>query len=129
MAIGAIGEGWHNWHHKYPYDYATSEHGIFSQYNPTKLFIDTGAMLGVIWDRKRATSAWLRLKQSRLIAQQAQEELDNKDNKDKDSTSMNRTNSISIGSGVFSKEVQKELLSGEKIVETAEEKQLDARGW
>ena len=121
MAIGAIGEGWHNWHHKYPYDYATSEHGIFSQYNPTKLFIDTGAMLGVIWDRKRATSAWLRLKQTRLIAQQAQEELDNKDNKDKDSTN--------IGSGVFSKEVQKELLSGEKIVETAEEKQLDARGW
>ena len=33
----AIGEGWHNWHHKYPYDYAASEHGWTSQFNPTKV--------------------------------------------------------------------------------------------
>lgn len=101
VAIGAIGEGWHNWHHKYPYDYATSEHGIFTQYNPTKLFIDTCYYCGLIWDRKRATSAWLRLKQARML------EKANKDNK----------------------EYQKELLSGDKIVESEEEKLLDARGW
>lgn len=36
----AVGEGWHNYHHTYPYDYATSENGVLGQYNPTKLLID-----------------------------------------------------------------------------------------
>ena len=66
VAIVAIGEGWHNWHHKYPYDYATSEYGIFSQFNPTKLFIDTLFFVGLAWDCKRATGAWNRLKVQRL---------------------------------------------------------------
>jgi stearoyl-CoA desaturase (delta-9 desaturase) len=22
VSLGALGEGWHNWHHKYPFDYA-----------------------------------------------------------------------------------------------------------
>ena len=52
------GEGWHNWHHKYPFDYAASEFGISTQWNPSKLFIDSMAKLGLVWGRKRATSAW-----------------------------------------------------------------------
>ncbi|KAI9918163.1 hypothetical protein PsorP6_012487 [Peronosclerospora sorghi] len=58
VAIWAIGEGWHNWHHKFPYDYATSEFGITSQFNPTKLTIDLMAKLGLVSDRKRATEIW-----------------------------------------------------------------------
>merc|ERR1711972_642566 len=57
-AILTNGEGWHSYHHKYPYDYAASEFGITSQFNPSKLFIDICARLGLVWDRKRATSAW-----------------------------------------------------------------------
>ena len=53
-----IGEGWHNWHHKYPYDYAASEFGISSQFNISKLFIDFMAKIGLVWNRKRATGAW-----------------------------------------------------------------------
>lgn len=60
VSFMAIGEGWHNWHHKYPYDYATSEFGVTSQFNPTKLFIDILAALGLVWNRKRATAAWSR---------------------------------------------------------------------
>lgn len=52
-SILAVGEGWHNYHHKYPYDYATSEYGIFYQWNPTKLFIDTMYYLGQAYDLKR----------------------------------------------------------------------------
>ena len=52
-ALLAMGEGWHNYHHTYPYDYATSEHGIFQQWNPTKLFIDTLYSLGLVYDLKR----------------------------------------------------------------------------
>ncbi|MBT7243672.1 MAG: hypothetical protein HN879_09670 [Flavobacteriaceae bacterium] len=54
----SIGEGWHNWHHKYPFDYAASEFGIFYQYNPTKLFLDTMYYIGSATDFKRATSIW-----------------------------------------------------------------------
>jgi len=36
------GEGSHNFHHKYPYDYTTSEHPLISDFdwNPTKYYID-----------------------------------------------------------------------------------------
>jgi len=58
VACWALGEGWHNWHHKYPYDYATSEYGVLRNFNPTKLFIDAFAYLGLVWDRRRALGAW-----------------------------------------------------------------------
>ena len=65
VTILAIGEGWHNWHHKYPFDYAASEYGVTSQFNPTKLVIDTAAMFGLVSDRKRATAMWAREKAKR----------------------------------------------------------------
>ncbi|KAF0698672.1 Aste57867_10713 [Aphanomyces stellatus] len=58
VAFFAIGEGWHNWHHVFPYDYAASEYGVSTQWNPTKLFIDTMAALGLVTDRKRALQSW-----------------------------------------------------------------------
>lgn len=58
VSLCTIGEGWHNWHHKYPFDYAASEFGISSQFNLSKLFIDLCASVGLVWNRKRATSAW-----------------------------------------------------------------------
>jgi|ERR1712063_40309 len=60
VAIASIGEGWHNWHHKYPFDYAASEYGIATQFNPTKMFIDIAAACGMVSDRKRATAMWAR---------------------------------------------------------------------
>lgn len=65
VSLGAMGEGWHNWHHKYPFDYAASEFGIDKQFNPTKLFIDTCCMLGLASERKRATGAWHKLRLQR----------------------------------------------------------------
>lgn len=78
VAIAAIGEGWHNWHHKYPFDYAASEFGVSKQYNPTKMFIDTMCALGLASDRKRATGAWNKLKQKR--AEQVKNESSKKEN-------------------------------------------------
>lgn len=54
VSIGAVGEGWHNYHHKFPFDYAAGEYGITQGgWNPTKLFIDTCAVLGLVKNRKR----------------------------------------------------------------------------
>jgi len=65
VSFFAVGEGWHNWHHKYPYDYAASEFGIASQFNPTKLFIDFFKAVGWATNCKRAVSSWERTKQKR----------------------------------------------------------------
>lgn len=58
VALLSLGEGWHNWHHKYPFDYAASELGVLRQFNPTKVFIDACCALGLAWRRKRASGAW-----------------------------------------------------------------------
>lgn len=58
----AMGEGWHNWHHAFPSDYAASELGASDQYNPTKMFIDFFANLGLVHSRKRADKAWRKRK-------------------------------------------------------------------
>jgi stearoyl-CoA desaturase (delta-9 desaturase) len=60
VSILAIGEGWHNWHHKYPFDYAASEFGISERFNPTKLFIDTMIRYGLASEPKSALDAWNR---------------------------------------------------------------------
>lgn len=53
VVLGAVGEGFHNYHHTFPYDYATSEYGI--KYNLTTAFIDAMAWLGLAYDRKTAS--------------------------------------------------------------------------
>jgi stearoyl-CoA desaturase (delta-9 desaturase) len=58
VSLGAIGEGWHNWHHAFPFDYAASELGASRQYNPTKMFIDACCFIGLASSRKRAHSVW-----------------------------------------------------------------------
>ena len=65
VAVASLGEGWHNWHHKYPFDYAASEYGVTRQFNPTKLIIDSAAAVGLVTDRKRATNMWQREKSKR----------------------------------------------------------------
>jgi len=61
----SLGEGGHNWHHKYPFDYAGSEFDIFERFNPTKFFIDLLASMGHVTDRKSAKTAWAIAKQRR----------------------------------------------------------------
>jgi stearoyl-CoA desaturase (delta-9 desaturase) len=58
VSLFALGEGWHNWHHAFAWDYATSELGPLLQFNPTKVLIDVLAFVGLAWDRKRAHGVW-----------------------------------------------------------------------
>lgn len=52
-------------HHKYPFDYAASEFGVSTQFNPTKMLIDVFAAFGLVTNRKRAVGAWAKLKERR----------------------------------------------------------------
>ncbi|XP_060764235.1 stearoyl-CoA desaturase 5-like isoform X2 [Neoarius graeffei] len=53
VTFGAIGEGFHNFHHTFPFDYAASEFGL--RFNPTTCFIDLMCWLGLASNRKKAT--------------------------------------------------------------------------
>ncbi|XP_055597957.1 acyl-CoA Delta-9 desaturase [Uranotaenia lowii] len=54
VAIAAMGEGWHNYHHVFPWDYKTGELGNY-MFNVTTGFIDAFARLGWAYDRKSAS--------------------------------------------------------------------------
>ncbi|XP_034934930.1 acyl-CoA Delta(11) desaturase-like [Chelonus insularis] len=51
IALGAFGEGWHNYHHVFPWDYKAAELGNYSG-NFTTAFIDFFAYLGQAYDLK-----------------------------------------------------------------------------
>ncbi|XP_069675532.1 stearoyl-CoA desaturase 5-like [Periplaneta americana] len=54
VSFFALGEGWHNYHHTFPWDYKTSELGFYSL-NITTAFIDFMAHIGWAYDRKHAS--------------------------------------------------------------------------
>ena len=59
----AIGEGFHNFHHTFPYHYSTSEHRW--SINLTTLFIDTMVFLGLAYDRKTVSKEMIERRKNR----------------------------------------------------------------
>ncbi|XP_072293278.1 stearoyl-CoA desaturase b [Eucyclogobius newberryi] len=53
VSFSAMGEGFHNYHHTFPFDYSTSEFGWWL--NPTTAFIDLMCFLGLASDRKKVS--------------------------------------------------------------------------
>ena len=51
-SIVSAGEGWHNYHHTYPYDYRSSEYNWNSEWNPTTLLLDGLSVCGLVYNRK-----------------------------------------------------------------------------
>lgn len=58
-----LGEGFHNYHHIFPQDYATSEFGL--KLNPSKAFIDLMAFLGLAYDLKTASKSHIDARKKR----------------------------------------------------------------
>lgn len=56
VSLAALGEGWHNYHHVFPWDYRTSELG---RLNISTNFIDTFAKIGWAYDLKAATASMI----------------------------------------------------------------------
>ena len=53
VCYAALGEGYHNYHHAFPYDYSTGEWG--PKLNLTTCFLDICAGLGLIYDRRQVS--------------------------------------------------------------------------
>ncbi|CAH1389148.1 unnamed protein product [Nezara viridula] len=54
VSLGNIGDGWHNFHHAFPWDYRSAELGGF-RFNLAALFIELMAKLGQAYDLKTAS--------------------------------------------------------------------------
>ena len=55
VAVLALGEGWHNFHHVFPWDYKTSELGDY-RFNVTTAFLDFFAKIGWVYNLKTVSS-------------------------------------------------------------------------
>jgi stearoyl-CoA desaturase (delta-9 desaturase) len=64
VALGAIGEGWHNYHHTFPWDYRTSELGKYAT-NITLVILDYMAAIGQVYDRKFVSEEMIQKRCSR----------------------------------------------------------------
>ncbi|VVC27061.1 Acyl-CoA desaturase [Cinara cedri] len=55
VALGSLGEGWHNYHHVFPWDYKAAELGHYRA-NLTTAFIDFFALIGWAYDMKTVSN-------------------------------------------------------------------------
>lgn len=55
VALLAFGEGWHNYHHAFPWDYKAAELGNY-RLNLSTAFIDACARLGLAYNLKTANA-------------------------------------------------------------------------
>jgi len=51
----SFGEGYHNYHHVFPFDYRTGEFGDIGHYNLSAVIIDFWSSMGWVWDRKQVS--------------------------------------------------------------------------
>ncbi|CAG2111268.1 unnamed protein product [Medioppia subpectinata] len=51
-----FGEGFHNYHHTFPWDYKASEYGPLDGFNPATIFINTMAVLGQAYDLRQPSA-------------------------------------------------------------------------
>lgn len=64
VSLFAIGEGYHNYHHAYPYDYATGETGNY--FNLSKWFIDFMFVVGQAYNLKQASRETIEKSKKRM---------------------------------------------------------------
>lgn len=58
VSIVAMGEGWHNYHHVFPWDYKAAELGNY--YNVTTFWIEQFAKIGWAYDLKQPSDELIR---------------------------------------------------------------------
>lgn len=60
----SLGEGWHNYHHAFPWDYKAAEWG--TGYNSTRMFIEMFQKIGWAYDLREASQNVINARAKRL---------------------------------------------------------------
>jgi stearoyl-CoA desaturase (delta-9 desaturase) len=66
VSFGAFGEGYHNYHHTYPWDYKTTENGF--SINLTRYFIDLMAYFGQAYNLRKVATSTLEERKKRVAS-------------------------------------------------------------
>ncbi|KAK1121767.1 hypothetical protein K0M31_010078 [Melipona bicolor] len=64
VALLSVGEGWHNYHHVFPWDYKAAEFGNYNM-NITTALIDFCALLGLAYDMKTVSTDMIKKRANR----------------------------------------------------------------
>lgn len=64
MAFITVGEGWHNYHHTFPWDYKAAELGNYS-INLTNAFIEFFSLIGWAYDLKTVSADMIKKRSNR----------------------------------------------------------------
>lgn len=67
VSLLSLGEGWHDYHHLFPWDYAAAELDAWEQFNPTKVFIDFCHLIGLASQRRRCSRRLQDLRRLQLL--------------------------------------------------------------
>ena len=73
VSYGAVGEGYHNYHHTFPFDYRTSENGC--KFNVTKKFIDLMAFLGLAYNLRIIPDYLIEERKKKVIRMKQEEKM------------------------------------------------------
>lgn len=65
VSLAAVGEGWHNYHHTFPWDYKAAELGN-TGYNLTTTLINLWAKMGLAYDLKFPSEELVQKRLSKL---------------------------------------------------------------
>lgn len=65
VVYATMGEGYHNYHHTFPWDYSASELGWEYNFNPATAFIEFFAKMGWAYDLKRPSIEMIRKRKER----------------------------------------------------------------
>lgn len=63
VSVGALGEGFHNYHHTFPFDYSTSEHGGYINFTTT--FINCMHYLGLAYNLRSVEPSMIKKRRAR----------------------------------------------------------------
>lgn len=66
VSAAGLGEGYHNYHHSFPFDYRTAEDGV--KFNATRLFIDLMAKIGQAYDLKKVNQETIEANKEKVRA-------------------------------------------------------------
>ena len=61
----SLGEGYHNYHHTFPWDYSASEHGWSTNFNVSTATIDLLAWIGLVTERRVVSKEMIELRVKR----------------------------------------------------------------
>nr|AHL21605.1 acyl-CoA desaturase delta9 [Calanus hyperboreus] len=73
VSVLAMGEGFHNYHHTFPYDYSTSEWGF--SFNVTTVLIEAMAAIGQAYDLRKASPETVKARVARTGVPELTKEL------------------------------------------------------